>query len=96
MLTNTDPKKKIQLNIDKKLADETQLILENLGLNQTVAITAFYKRIVAEGGIPFDLKLTTDQQARLGLRRTLEKLPVQDLTSQDKLKAWTEDESKDY
>nr|WP_225424347.1 type II toxin-antitoxin system RelB/DinJ family antitoxin [Lactiplantibacillus modestisalitolerans] len=78
-------KKKVQLNIDSDLADETQAILDSLGLNQTVAITAFFKKIVADGGIPFDLKLNADQQNRLKLQQTMLKLPVEDLTSKGEL-----------
>ncbi len=40
-------KKRIQVQVDKELADDTEQVLERLGLTQTTAITMLYKRIVA-------------------------------------------------
>ena len=41
-------KKRVQVQIDKELADNTEAVLSQLGLNPTTAINMFYKRIVAD------------------------------------------------
>ncbi|MCG0724625.1 DNA-damage-inducible protein [Lactiplantibacillus plantarum] len=46
-------KKRVQVKIDKDLADDTEAVLSELGLNPTTAINMFYKRIVANGALPF-------------------------------------------
>jgi len=48
-------KKRIQVNVDKELAEQAEQVFNDIGLNTTVAITAFYKKVVATEGIPFDL-----------------------------------------
>ena len=45
-------KKRVQVQIDKELADNTEAVLSQLGLNPTTAINMFYKRIVANGALP--------------------------------------------
>ncbi|EKQ22454.1 major facilitator superfamily (MFS) benzoate transporter [Lacticaseibacillus paracasei] len=47
-------KKRVQVKIDKDLADDTEAVLSELGLNPTTAINMFYKRIVANGALPFN------------------------------------------
>lgn len=37
-------KKRVQVQIDKELADNTEAVLSQLGLNPTTAINMFYKR----------------------------------------------------
>lgn len=49
----------INIRIDDDLKKEAESILDKLGLNISVATIAFYKRLVRDGGIPFDLKLDT-------------------------------------
>ena len=46
-------KKRVQVQIDKELADNTEAVLSQLGLNPTTAINMFYKRIVADAALPF-------------------------------------------
>ncbi|WCG35990.1 type II toxin-antitoxin system RelB/DinJ family antitoxin [Companilactobacillus farciminis] len=96
MQIKDNTKKKIQINIDRDLANQTQSILEELGLNQTTAINLFYKKIVADGGLPFNVQLTTDQKANLDLQNAIKGLPIDDLTDKKKLKEWFDDESQDY
>ncbi|WP_436696808.1 type II toxin-antitoxin system RelB/DinJ family antitoxin, partial [Lactiplantibacillus plantarum] len=50
-------KKRVQVQIDKELADNTEAVLSQLGLNPTTAINMFYKRIVANGALPFNVSL---------------------------------------
>ena len=40
-------KSRIQVGIDKNLKENAEMILEELGLNPTTAITILYKQVVA-------------------------------------------------
>ena len=51
--------------IDKDLADDTEAVLSELGLNPTTAINMFYKRIVATGALPFNASLSEEERANL-------------------------------
>lgn len=48
--------KKIQANVDSNLALQAEDIFKDIGLNTTTAINVFLKKVVATGGIPFELK----------------------------------------
>lgn len=91
-----EAKKKIQVNIDKTLAEQAEAVFHDVGLNQTSALTAFYKKVVAEGGIPFDLHQTSEQKADMALLDATRKIPIKDLKTTDQVKAWFNDESQDY
>ena len=89
-------KKRIQVQIDKNLAEEADLIFNELGLNQTAVLNAFYKRVVADGGLPFELKLTDKQKAALDLSKAAEDVPVKKLTTKEDVDAWFKDDEQDY
>ena len=55
-------KKRVQVQIDKELADNTEAVLSQLGLNPTTAINMFYKRIVANGALPFNVSLSEEER----------------------------------
>jgi len=93
---DTREKKKIQINMDKDLAEQAETVFNDIGLNQTSALTAFYKKVVAEGGLPFDLHQTPEQKANLDLRESIKGLPVKQLKTRGQVEAWFEDESQDY
>lgn len=90
------PKKRIQVQVDQNLADTTEQILNELGLTPTTAITMLYKRIVANGGLPFNVSLTEREKATLKLLNNTKKLPVTKINTQEELEKWFADDSKDY
>jgi len=47
----------ISVRTEKKLKDKVGKILEELGLNHSTAINIYYHQILANRGIPFDLKV---------------------------------------
>jgi len=47
----------VRARVDKKLKEEVEAILSQIGLNTSQAITIFLKRIKYEKGIPFELKV---------------------------------------
>lgn len=46
---------KINLCVDSETKKQAEAILSELGLNMTTAINVYLKKVVAEGGIPFEL-----------------------------------------
>lgn len=60
-------KERIQVALEKDLKMEAEDILQDLGMNPTTAITVFYKQVVEEGGLPFEVKLSerTKQTRRI-------------------------------
>ena len=47
---------KINICTDEKTKEQAEVILTELGLNMTAAMNMYLKKIIAEGGIPFELK----------------------------------------
>lgn len=52
----------VQIRIDEKLKDEVSAIYDQLGLDLSTAVRIFFKRTVAEQGIPFTMKLNSDNK----------------------------------
>lgn len=81
--------KKIQANIDTDIATQAHDIFQDVGLTTTAAINLFYKKVVATGGIPFDLKQTPEQKASRQLAETVQKyIPEKKIHSQQEFEAW--------
>jgi DNA-damage-inducible protein J len=85
-------KKKVQVNIDKELAQEVEFVLEDLGMNPTVLITALYKRVAAQGEVPFSLALTEREKAKNRLAKAVDKVPTKQLRSMDEIANWLDDD----
>lgn len=81
-------KKRIQVQVDSSLAKEGDAVLERLGLTPTTAIVMFYKRLVAEDGLPFSTKLTEREKNELAIQQMTEDWPTEDLDTPQKIKAW--------
>lgn len=47
----------IRARTDAHLKEQVELIFDRLGLNTTSAINIFYKHVLMNKGIPFDLKI---------------------------------------
>ncbi|MQS76091.1 type II toxin-antitoxin system RelB/DinJ family antitoxin [Lactobacillus halodurans] len=89
-------KKKLNINIDRNLADETQSVLDELGLNQTTAIVMYFKQIVSKGKIPFAIELTDKQKASRELRKSIKDIPIEKLQTKKQIEEWFNDKSQDY
>ena len=50
----------VQIRVDDKLKDEVTAIYDQLGLDLSTAVRIFFKRSVAEQGIPFAMKIDYD------------------------------------
>ena len=54
----------IQVRVDDKLKQEATDVLERVGLEMPTAIRMFLKKIVLEGGLPFEAKLSSSVEYR--------------------------------
>lgn len=55
----------VQIRVDEKLKDDAAAVYEHLGLDLSTAVRIFFKRSVAENGIPFSMKLGNTEQYAL-------------------------------
>lgn len=55
----------VQIRVDEKLKDDAAAVYEQLGLDLSTAVRIFFKRSVAENGIPFSMKLRNTEQNTL-------------------------------
>ena len=46
----------VQMLIDTQLRDNANTLFDSLGLDMTTAVKIFFKKCLAEGGIPFEVK----------------------------------------
>lgn len=88
-------KKRVQVKIDKELADNTEAVLSQLGLNPTTAINMFYKRIVANGALPFNVSLSEEERANLRFLKATKETPVTELKGAKEVADWLNDPDED-
>ena len=88
-------KKRVQVQIDKDLVDNTEAVLNELGLNQTTAINMFYKRIVADGALPFKPALNEEEKANLRFLKATEDTPVTEFKNAKEVADWLNDPDED-
>ena len=84
-------KKRIQVQVDKDLADNTEAVLSELGLNPTTAINMLYKRIVATGALPFKPALNQEERASLRFLKATEETPVTEFKNAQAVADWLND-----
>ncbi|MCF0222933.1 MAG: type II toxin-antitoxin system RelB/DinJ family antitoxin [Fibrobacter sp.] len=46
----------MQIRMDEELRNQTADVLDNIGMDIPTAVRVFFKRIVAERGIPFEMR----------------------------------------
>ncbi len=87
-------KERIQVALEKDLKMEAEDILQDLGMNPTTAITVFYKQVVEEGGLPFEVKLSERTKQTRRIAKLAKKTPhVTRIDDNETLEAWlNEDE----
>ncbi|WP_455386712.1 type II toxin-antitoxin system RelB/DinJ family antitoxin [Lactiplantibacillus pentosus] len=88
-------KKRVQVQIDKELADNTEAVLSQLGLNPTTAINMFYKRIVADAALPFKPALSEAERAKLSLLKATKETPVTEFKDAKEVADWLNDPDED-
>ena len=88
-------KKRVQVQIDKELADNTEAVLSQLGLNPTTAINMFYKRIVADAALPFKPALSEAERANLRFLKATKETPVTEFKGAKEVADWLNDPDED-
>lgn len=59
----------VQIRVDDKLKDDVTAVYDGLGLDISTAVRIFFKRCVAEQGIPFAMKLNYDSKRSFARNR---------------------------
>ena len=54
----------LSIRTEKKVKDQVGKILDKLGLNHSTAINIYYHQIIANQGIPFDIKIPNKTTAQ--------------------------------
>lgn len=94
----------VRARIDPQLKAEAEMVLSELGLTPTSAITLYYQQIAKSRGIPFELSLPDaatiralddagDDQVRR-IRQSEERLSALDPTRQESLRAVARDDHR--
>ncbi|MCI2031025.1 type II toxin-antitoxin system RelB/DinJ family antitoxin [Limosilactobacillus sp.] len=78
--------KRVQVNVERNLANEAEDVMDELGLNPTVVINALYKEIVATGRIPLSFSLTPEQLTALKIRLLSKDKPEKEINNEEDLK----------
>lgn len=55
---------RLVVRVDKSEKEEVDLILNELGLNQSDLVRLLYKQIIINQGIPFEIKLDRPQKTK--------------------------------
>lgn len=85
-------KERIQVGIDKELKETAEMILGELGMNPTTAITILYKQVVERGEFPIDIKLSEDTKQDIRLRQLTKRLPIKMLETEKEIAEWLDEE----
>lgn len=88
-------KKQIQVQVDQNLADDTEIVLNELGLTPTTVINVLFKRIVATGALPFNIALTEREKATLGFLKETADIPQHTFKDAQAVEKWLSNENKD-
>ncbi|KRL16644.1 addiction module antitoxin, RelB DinJ family [Lentilactobacillus rapi DSM 19907 = JCM 15042] len=65
----TKGKKRIQVQVDRNLYDDSNEVLADIGISQTTLIKALLKKVVAEGKVPFELSQSNEDRLNSGIAR---------------------------
>ena len=67
-----DSKTTVNIRIDSSLKNEAEFIIDSLGLSMSAAIILFFKALVREKGLPFDVKMAKEEKKK-DVFKTLQK-----------------------
>lgn len=90
-IEHVNEKKRVQVQVDRQLAEQVEHILDAIGLTPTTALTVFYKQIVNHGGIPFALEASERDKATAKLMAATRKQPVTRM-NKEQFEAWLEED----
>ncbi|MFD1471679.1 type II toxin-antitoxin system RelB/DinJ family antitoxin [Companilactobacillus mishanensis] len=88
-------KARIQVQVDQDLKDSAEEVLNDLGMNSTTAINVLFKRIVATESFPVNLSLTEKEKATRELQKSISKIPVRKIQTDEDVSKWLDETSDD-
>jgi len=80
VINMTATKSTLNVKIDKSVKEKAAQLLENMGLDHTTAIDMYYRQIIKERRLPFQIKssLTVDEQIKAAaLKRNPKRVMLQ-------------------
>lgn len=93
MQIKSNKKKRVQANLDKNLVEQAEQVFDDVGLNTTTAITAFYKQVVAMDGIPFELtRISPSERLERVIKREIDSGKFKKIESKQMLEQWLNDD----
>lgn len=84
--------KRVQVNVERNLANEAEDVMNEIGLNPTVVINALYKEIVATGRVPLSFSLTPEQKTALKIRQLSNNKPEKEITSEEDMRKFFDED----
>lgn len=92
MTNRIKEKKRIQVQVDKDIADKAEAIFADLGMTPTTAINLFYKRVIGNNGMPFEVSLTPREQDIKDIQDYSKFVPSEDLNTPEEVAEWLNDD----
>lgn len=87
-----ETKKRIQVKVDKDVAEKATSILDSLGLTTTSAVNLLFRRIVATKSFPVSLDLTQGEKAMLDFKENTQDVPRHVFNDEQEVKDWIKDD----
>lgn len=77
--------KKIQVNVNRKIAEEAENVMNEIGVTPAAVINTLYREIIATGKIPLSFSLTPEQMATMRIKEAAMHLPSKKVDSDEEL-----------
>lgn len=84
--------KKLQVNIDRNIAEDAENVINKLGLTPTIVINALYHEIAATARIPLSFTVTPEQRTELHIRQLAANKSVKKIHNQKELKEFFDED----
>ncbi|QNQ80455.1 type II toxin-antitoxin system RelB/DinJ family antitoxin [Lactobacillus sp. PV034] len=81
----TSETKKVQVNVNKEIAEDAENVMSQIGLTPSAVINSLYREIVATGKIPLSFSLTPEQLATMRIKEAAMNLPTQKVETDKEL-----------
>jgi DNA-damage-inducible protein J len=89
----TNVKMRLPVDLDAKLMDDGNKVIQQMRLSPTAVVSALYKRIIAEQEIPFKLELSARETAVKQLAEEMVDLLKRKIHNAQELADWLNDDN---
>ncbi|EHO47569.1 type II toxin-antitoxin system RelB/DinJ family antitoxin [Lentilactobacillus kisonensis] len=88
-MTNiTKDKKRIQVQVDRDLYNDSNEVLNDIGISQATLINALLKKVVAEGRVPFELSQSKEERLSFEIAREVRKANIPEIKDPEAAKRY--------